>query len=311
MPRKASDKMGTSDRKALEKRIVERFKLVKQSICAEQIDPVQVKEQMLQKRGIVIPSTELAAQHKDLTRQREEMIEPHIQDARNQLRIQLSELDARQDEEVQAAISDYKQAMSDIKAKLTTTKREIANRYDAEKDELQRGLEQVRTEELEKRAKDINTRLDELKKKEIITAETERKVEVEVQSRINLLRRQAGRITQIIEDSQNKVLEELLFVEERKAAKELINKVPTVSVVLQMLEKGPEGLADLIAAINPEVAQNMAALRLTAESSEEEEKEVEVVEAVKVDEEDDPYSDSSVALEVDTITEDELDAAEA
>lgn len=295
-----------SQRNKLEKRITEKFRLVKSSICSEQVDEAHVKQQMLEQKGVLVPATELAAQHKDLLQQREELIEPHIQTARNDLTVRLQELDMQKKEEIQAATNQFKQDMAALKARLSATKREIETRFDGERSELQRGLEEVRTEQLELHAGEISKKLNDIKRKEIEVREVEKMVDMEASSRLSFLRRQAGRINQIIDDAQNRILEELMFVTTMDEAKELLERVPTVASILELVDQGVEGLQSLIQRVNPEAAQAMNSTPLLSAPSQSNEDEAVEVQAVQ---DNDPYSDDEVYNSVEAMrTEDESDA---
>lgn len=288
MGRSPSPNLAVSERNKLEKRIHEKFKLVKQSIGSDHVDEEQIKQQMLQQKGVNIPSIELKAQHVDLQRRRDELIEPHIQSARNHLTVRLQELDMQKREELQDAQNTFKQQMTELKTKLSATKNEIENRYEGERSDLQKGLEEVRQEQMEAHAGDMNKKLDVLKRQEVEVAEVEREVEHEARTRLSFIRRQAGRISQIIDDAENRALEELMFVESRQEAKKILDSVPTVAGILDLLDQGVEGLQTLIEMMNPEAAEAMKKTPLLVGPSEE--APAEVVEA----EEEDPYSDREI-----------------
>lgn len=306
--------LSANDRRQVERRVIDKYRLIKQTICGDHIDPEQIKQQMLAKKGIIVSSTELSVQHKDLQRIREEMIEPHIQAARNSLTIQLSELDSQKKEEMQAILGEFRKDISALKLRVQSQKREIENRFSSQREELQANLEKVRTEQLGRHAKDISSKMDELKKQEVEILQAEREVETLSKSRIGLLKRQAGRINQIVDDAQNRALEQLMWTNDKEEARKLLDAVPTVASVIESLNEGAEGVTSLLQSINPEAAKAMnAAPRLMAPTSQGEIKEV-VVENVQIVElektmnelrkstEGSPYSDA----EVDAIVHSEI-----
>lgn len=248
------DKISVSERKSLEKRIHEKFKLVKQSTSSEQIKVEQIKAALLAERGVHIPSAEIAQQFKDLIRQREELVEPHLLDAKNDLRVKIAELENSKKEEMEEAQRIYMLAVTAAKSALSARKTEVDNRFAATERELRNSLDGIRETVLKIHAADISQRLDDLKKMEMKTSEIERVIEVEAKTRTHFLQRQAGRITQIIDDAENRILEQLMFVVERSEAKKLLDGVPTVAYVFEMLSKGPEGYSALVQQLNPEAA---------------------------------------------------------
>lgn len=308
--------LSANDRRQVERRIVDKYKLIKQTICGDHIDPEQIKQQMLAKKGIIVSSTELSVQYKDLQRIREELIEPHIQAARNSLTIQLSELDSRKKEEMQAILGEFRKDISALKLRVQSQKREIENRFSSQREELQANLEKVRTEQLGRHAKDISSKMDELKKQEVEILQAEREVETLSKSRIGLLKRQAGRINQIVDDAQNRALEQLMWTNDKEEARKLLEAVPTVASVIESLNEGAEGVTSLLQSINPEAAKAMnTAPRLMAPTSQGEIKEVTVenVQIVELEKamtelrksaEGNPYSDAEVDAIVHSETRD-------
>jgi hypothetical protein len=303
--------LSANDRRQVERRVVDKYRLIKQTICGDHIDPEQIKQQMLAKKGILVSSTELSVQHKDLQRLREELIEPHIQTAQNSLTIQLSELDSRKKEETQAVLGEFRREISSLKLKVQSQRREIENRFSGQREELQANLEKVRTEQLERHARDISSKMDELKKQEVEILQAEREIETLSKSRIGLLKRQAGRINQIVDDAQNRALEQLMWTNDKEEARKLLDAVPTVASVIESLNEGAEGVTSLLQSINPEAAKAMnAAPRLMAPTSQEDIKEVVVVESVRIIESErqpldgSPYSDAEVDAIVHSETRD-------
>src|SRR5271157_5864885 len=102
-------KPSISEKNKLEKRILEKIKLIKQSVGGENINPDNIKATLLREKGVVTSSTELAAQYKELFRQRDEMIIPYIREQQNALRISLSDLENRKAEEITAAQTSYQE----------------------------------------------------------------------------------------------------------------------------------------------------------------------------------------------------------
>lgn len=308
--------LSANDRRQVERRIVDKYKLIKQTICGDHIDPEQIKQQMLAKKGIIVSSTELSVQYKDLQRIREELIEPHIQAARNSLTIQLSELDSQKKEEMQAILGEFRKDISALKLRVQSQKREIENRFSSQREELQANLEKVRTEQLGRHAKDISSKMDELKKQEVEILQAEREVETLSKSRIGLLKRQAGRINQIVDDAQNRALEQLMWTNDKEEARKLLEAVPTVASVIESLNEGAEGVTSLLQSINPEAAKAMnTAPRLMVPTSQGEIKEVTVenVQIVELEKamtelrksaEGNPYSDAEVDAIVHSETRD-------
>jgi hypothetical protein len=260
MSRPPSTNLTAADRRVLGQRIEERFKLLKSSICSEQIDVEYLKEQMLGQQQIHIPSTELAVQHKEMLKQREELIEPHIQAARSSLTVRLSELDNQKKEEMRAILNEFKKEITTLKVRVQNQKREIEARFSAEREELQKGLEKVRTEQLQIHGADITAKMDELKKREIEVSQIEREIDSLCKSRIGMLRRQAGKISQIIDDARNNLLEQLVYTDSRDVARKLIEGIPTVATVISALNEGVDGVTKILALINPEATKAMHAI---------------------------------------------------
>lgn len=158
--------LSASERKTLERRVLDKFKLVKTSISSEQIKQDQIRQILLEERGVLVSSKELQAQHQDLQRQRDELVEPYLQDEKNNLRVRLAELSNQKQEEMEIAHKNYSDAVSAAKLALQHAREEIDARFNATEQELKVDLESVRDKMIRQHAFEITEQLSVLKRNE-------------------------------------------------------------------------------------------------------------------------------------------------
>lgn len=287
-----SENLTAGERNKLEKRLVQRMNVLRQSISGDQIDEHRIKEKMLAEQGITLASKEYTARYEDLKRQREELIEPLIQQEKNSLRVRRSELEGQKKEELDVIQNEYKNMLTELKLKLQRAIDELNLRYTASFKELETGLEKIRLGIMEKDGKQISEQIEEAKKMEIKVSSVERQIESLCKTRVAFLKRQAGRIGQILDDAQNKLLEELMFIGTREQAKGLLERIPEAAQIFQMLDS-PEGIDTLIQKINPSAAQAVQRMLLTSEINV-----VQIDTPVKTVTAEDPYTNIVVPTEV-------------
>lgn len=294
------DKNGltTTDRKEYSRLIKSRQTTMIKALDTELTGDVDtIVEDIRYKKGITRSVSELREGAKLLDVKIREEVREGLSNEQRRIKVAKIEVDEKFSDEEEAIKKRFKEELRGVAEKKAKEKSALS-------EELKNAEEKIKLEKVPEELKKLSTLRRELAEAEEIDSQ----IRADATRRSTVIRKSKGRIENLINDSANRSLEALWFIETREEAKELIEKIPTVSEAIDLCQT-EDGLNNLMKRIDPNTKLLAAPKREEPEEPEEPEEEDENLETVEAEfsvidnEEDDDDEDDNIDYELDEVAD--------
>jgi hypothetical protein len=234
--------MNTTDRKQFEKLILRRQDTVMKALINEAGDGAdKIVDQLRMEAGITLT---------------EEQYLELIEGVDEQIMVEVSQHIHVERQKIEIKMEDVNESFGDEEREMKQRHKEewngLGERKKKAKADNRQELRDLETDLARKHAGDLLEKKVRYQKEMGVVKQKEAEITAEARQRSIIFNKSKGRLEDVIRDATNRALERLVITDDREAAGELIESIPTVAEVIEICQ-GEDGIGGLFKRLNPNV----------------------------------------------------------